>query len=162
MLFQRIRRPWRPPGQYGAGTQPMAASSGFEWSPGCDLSGDAPRVVPLHCHGNRNCHRFTCIFCCVSHNGDGDDHGVRQDDMARAHARWCYLVALHEATNTLYREMCLAPYLPSGMVVAIAVESTTLYYNYIVFNRLTSFYFITQLVQRFKLSANTPPPRPTP
>jgi hypothetical protein len=55
-----------------------------------------------------------------------------------------YLVASHEATDTLYRLMCLAPYLPGGMVVAIAVESATLYY--IVFNRLTSFYFITQLV----------------
>jgi hypothetical protein len=47
-------------------------------------------------------------------------------------------VALHEATDTLYRLMFLAPYLPGGMVVAIAVKSATL--NYIVFNRLTSFY----------------------
>jgi hypothetical protein len=83
-------------------------------------------------------------LCCVSHNGNGDDHGVRRDDTARAHAQWRYLVASHEATDTLYRLMCLAPYLPGGMVVAIAVESATLYY--IVFNRLTSFYFITQVV----------------
>ena len=41
-------------------------------------------------------------MCCVSHNGDGDDHGVRQADTARAHARWRYLVALHEATDMLY------------------------------------------------------------
>jgi hypothetical protein len=75
---------------------------------------------------------------CVSHNGDGDDHGVRRDDTAR------YLVASHEATDTLYRLMCLALYLPGGMVVAITVKSATLYY--IVFNRLSSFYFITQLV----------------
>jgi hypothetical protein len=34
-------------------------------------------------------------------------------------------VALHEATDTLHQAMCLAPYLPSGMVVAIAVESIT-------------------------------------
>jgi hypothetical protein len=47
--------------------------------------------------------------------------------MTMAHARWRYLVASHEATNTLYRAM-LAPYLPDGMVVAIAVESVTLYY----------------------------------
>jgi hypothetical protein len=39
-----------------------------------------------------------------------------------------YLVASHEATDMLYREMCLAPYLPDGMVVAIAVESAILYY----------------------------------
>jgi hypothetical protein len=83
-------------------------------------------------------------LCCVSHNGDGDDHGVRRDNTAQALARWRYLVASHEATDTLYRLMYLAPYLPGGMVVAIAVESATL--NYIVFNRLTSFYFITQLV----------------
>jgi hypothetical protein len=76
-------------------------------------------------------------LCCVSHNGDGDDLGIRRDDTARAHARWRYLVALHEATDTLYWLMCLAPYLPGGMVVTIAVKSTTL--NYIVFNRLTSF-----------------------
>jgi hypothetical protein len=45
-----------------------------------------------------------------------------------AHTRWRYLVALHGATDTLHRSMCLAPYLPGGMVVAIAVESATLYY----------------------------------
>jgi len=59
-------------------------------------------------------------------NGDGDDHGVRRADTARAHARWRYLVASHEATDTLYRAMCLTPYLPGGMVVAIAVESAAL------------------------------------
>jgi hypothetical protein len=42
----------------------MAASSGLEWSPGCASSGDMPQVIPLNCHGNRNCYRFTCIFCC--------------------------------------------------------------------------------------------------
>jgi hypothetical protein len=36
-----------------------------------------------------------------------------------------YLVASHEATDTLHRLMYLAPYLPGGMVVAIAVESAT-------------------------------------
>ena len=70
-----------------------------------------------------------------SHDGDGDDHGVRRADTARAHARWRYLVASHEATDTLYRSMCLALYLPGGMVVAIAVESAILYF--IVYNRLS-------------------------
>ena len=70
----------------------------------------------------------SCVLCCVSHNSKGDDHGACQDDTAQAHARWRYLVALHEATNTLYREMCLVPYLPGGMVVIIAVESATLHY----------------------------------
>ena len=66
---------------------------------------------------------------CVVFRPTGDDHGVRRADMARAHARWCYLVALHEATDTLHRSMCLALYLPGGMVIAIAVESSaTLYY----------------------------------
>ena len=37
------------------------------------------------------------------------------------------ILASHEATNTLHQEMCLAPYLPGGMVVAIAVESITSY-----------------------------------
>jgi hypothetical protein len=61
-------------------------------------------------------------------NGDGDDHGVRWDDTAREHAQWRYLVASHEATDTLHRWMSLAPYLPGGMVVAIAIVSATLYY----------------------------------
>ncbi len=38
-------------------------------------------------------------------NGDGDDHGVRRADTARAHARWWRIVALHEATDTLHRAM---------------------------------------------------------
>ena len=65
---------------------------------------------------------------CFRHDDDDDNHGIRRANTARAHARWRYLVALHEATNTLYQAMCLAPYLPDGMVVAIAVESVTLYY----------------------------------
>jgi hypothetical protein len=68
------------------------------------------------------------ILCCVSHNGDGHDHGIRRADTPREHARWRYLVASHEATDTLHRLMCLAPYLPGGMVVAIAVKSATMYY----------------------------------
>jgi hypothetical protein len=36
-------------------------------------------------------------------------------------------VASHEATDTLHRAMCLAPYLPDGIVVVIAIESVTLY-----------------------------------
>ena len=78
------------------------------------------------------------MFCVVFHttaNGDGDDHGVRRANTARAHTRWQNLVALHEATDTLYRAMCLTLYLPDGMVVAITVESATLYY--IVYNRLS-------------------------
>jgi hypothetical protein len=67
-----------------------------------------------------------------SHDGNGDDHGVRRADTARAHARWQYIVASHEATDTLHRAMCLAPYLPGGMVVAIAVESVTFYYMVVV------------------------------
>ena len=67
---------------------------------------------------------ISCVLCCVSHNSDGDDHGVRRADTAREHARWRYLVASHEATDTLHWSMCL----PGGMVVAIAVESATLYY----------------------------------
>ncbi len=67
-----------------------------------------------------------------SHDGDGDDHGVRRADMARAHARWQHIVALHEATDTLHWAMCLAPYLPGGMVVAIANNFVTFYYIVVV------------------------------
>jgi len=74
----------------------------------------------------------SCVLCCVSHDGNGDDHGIRRADKAREHARWRYLVASHEATDTLHRLMCLAPYLPGGMVVAITVESAALYYIVVV------------------------------
>jgi hypothetical protein len=67
-------------------------------------------------------------LCCVSHNGDGDDHGIRRADTAQAHAQWRHLVASHEATDTLHRAMCLVPFLPDGMVVEIAVDSITFYY----------------------------------
>jgi len=67
-------------------------------------------------------------LCYVSHDGGGDDHGVRRADTAQAHARWWHIVASHEATNMLHRAMCLAAYLPGGMVVAIAVDSITFYY----------------------------------
>ena len=59
---------------------------------------------------------------------DDDDHGVRRADTARALARWRRLGASLEATDTLHRAMCLAPYCPIGMVIAIAVESVTFYF----------------------------------
>jgi hypothetical protein len=36
-------------------------------------------------------------------------------------------MASHEANDTLHRAMWLVPYLPGGMVVAIAVENVTSY-----------------------------------
>jgi len=65
-------------------------------------------------------------------DGDGDDNGVRRADTARAHARWWHIVASHEATDTLHQAMCIAPNLPGGMVVAIAVDSVTFYYIVLV------------------------------
>jgi len=69
----------------------------------------------------------SCVLCCVLTNGDGDDHGVRWANTARAHARWQHIVASHEATDTLHWSMYLTPYLPGGMVVAIAIEFITSY-----------------------------------
>jgi hypothetical protein len=40
----------------------MAASIGFELSPACASSGDAPHIALPHPHGRRNCCRFACIF----------------------------------------------------------------------------------------------------
>jgi hypothetical protein len=37
-------------------------------------------------------------------------------------------VASHEAIKTLHRAMYLMPYLPVGIVLAIAVDSVTFYY----------------------------------
>jgi hypothetical protein len=39
---------------------PVASSE----APGIS-SGDAPRVVPLHCRGNQNCQQFAFIFVAV-------------------------------------------------------------------------------------------------
>ena len=76
----------------------------------------------------------SCVLCCVFTNGGGDDHGVRRANTARALARWRRLGASHEATDTLHRAMCLAPYCPIGMVVAIAIKYVT--FCYIVNNRV--------------------------
>ena len=66
------------------------------------------------------------MFCsCFGQAGDGDDHGVRRADTTGAHTGWWHLVDLHDATDVLHRVACLAPYLPGGMVVAIAVKSVT-------------------------------------
>ena len=48
----------------------------------------------------------SCVLCCVSHNDDGDDHGVRQADTARAHARWRYL-----------------PYRPQNIIFHVSAKS---------------------------------------
>ena len=64
---------------------------------------------------------------CFCHD-DNDDHGVRRADTARELARWRRLGASHEATDTLHRAMCLAPYFPVGMVIAFAVESVKFYF----------------------------------
>jgi hypothetical protein len=65
---------------------------------------------------------------CFRHDDNDDDHGVRRANTARALARWWHLGASHEATDTLHRAMCLAPYFPFGMVITIAVESVTFYF----------------------------------
>jgi hypothetical protein len=36
--------------------------------------------------------------------------------------------ASHEATDALYRAMCLAPYCPIGMVIAFVVDCVTFYF----------------------------------
>jgi len=51
-------------------------------------------------------------------------------------------LASHEATDTLYRAMCLAPNLPGSMDVAIAVESVTFYYIVVVELNLLQGYFM--------------------
>jgi hypothetical protein len=53
---------------------------------------------------------------------------IRREHTPDGAIYWLRMKALHEATDTLHWSMCLAPYLPGGMVVAIAVESAKLYY----------------------------------
>ena len=46
--------PWRPPGQYGVSSCPMAVSSGFQCSHGHATLGDVVYITPLHRHGYQN------------------------------------------------------------------------------------------------------------
>jgi hypothetical protein len=50
------------------------------------------------------------------------DHGSRRGNTARALAQWRHLMALHEATDALYRAMRITPYRPGGMVINIIVD----------------------------------------
>ena len=53
--------PWWPPGQYGAISCPMAATSDFWWSPGHAALGDVPCIASVQRHGHWNCPRRRCI-----------------------------------------------------------------------------------------------------
>jgi hypothetical protein len=44
--------PWRPPGQYGASSHLMAASSGFRCNPGHAALGDALRITSMRLCGH--------------------------------------------------------------------------------------------------------------
>ncbi len=55
-------QPWRPPGQYGVGTCPLAASSGFAWSHECAPLGNVHCPVSPQLHGDQNRRQFACIF----------------------------------------------------------------------------------------------------
>ena len=77
--------------------------------------------------------KSSCVLC-IRRDDDDDDHGVRQANTARALARWRRLGASHEATETLHRAMCLAPYCPVSMVIAFVADYITFYY--IVNNRV--------------------------
>ena len=77
--------------------------------------------------------KSSCVLC-TRRDDDDDDHGVCRANTAQALARWRRLGASHEATDTLHRAMCLAPYCPVGMVIAFVVDYVTFYY--IVNNRV--------------------------
>ena len=56
--------PWQPRGQCGASSCPMAASSGFLYSPGHAALGDVVCIAPLQCHGYQNGQqrRYICLL----------------------------------------------------------------------------------------------------
>ena len=53
--------PWRPLGQYGVSSRPMAASSGFWCSPGHAALGNATCIASTPPHGHQNGLRRRCI-----------------------------------------------------------------------------------------------------
>jgi hypothetical protein len=65
----RFLSPWRLPGQYGASSCPMAASSGFLGSPGHAALGDTSSIASTHPHGHQNGtrRRCICLFCQICH-----------------------------------------------------------------------------------------------
>ena len=91
---------------------------------------------------------------------DNDDHGVRRANMAQALARWWHLGASNEATETLNREMCLAPYCPGWMVVAFVVDCVTFFY--IVDNRVAKYKLIAPLFYRiYQIASPSPSTMPS-
>ena len=92
-----------------------------------------------------------------SHDSDGDDHDVHRADTAQTHARWRHIAASNKDTDMLHRGMCLAPYIPGSMVVAMAIDSVTFYYIVAVeLNYLQSYFY--DLIQSLQLY---PPPTPS-
>jgi hypothetical protein len=71
-LLFHLLLPWRLLGQYRASSHPMAASSGFQSSPGHAASGNAICIAPAHCCGHQNSQRMRCICLsllpCLYHN----------------------------------------------------------------------------------------------
>jgi hypothetical protein len=85
---------------------------------------------------------------CFPHDDDYDDHGVRRANTAQALAWWRRLGASHEAADMLHRAMCLVPYCPIGMVIAIAVEYVTFYF--FINNRVGNNLINTPSINRFR------------
>ena len=56
---------WRPLGQYGVSSHPMAAFSGFYENPGPPSLGDVRGIAPSHRHGYQNGLQWRC-FCSLS------------------------------------------------------------------------------------------------
>jgi hypothetical protein len=53
--------PWQPLGQYGASSRPMAASSGFQGSPGHAALGNTVYIAPAHRRGHQNVQQMRYI-----------------------------------------------------------------------------------------------------
>ena len=67
------------------------------------------------------------MFCVVFHTTATAMTMASAGPIQREHTLDGGILASHEATDTLHQAMCLALYLPGGMVVAIAVKSVTSY-----------------------------------
>ena len=72
------------------------------------------------------------MFCVVFHTAVTAMTMASTRPIQHVHTPDGGILASHEATDTLHRAMCLALYLPGGMVVAITVESVTFYYIVVV------------------------------
>jgi len=97
----------------------------------------------------------TCVLCCVSHDGDGDDYGVRWADTAWAHTRWWHIGF---AWSHRYAQLGDVPRTVSPRRHGLCNRHQICY---IVNNRVANKWINSLTINGFSyIASTTPPPDP--